>query len=247
MPDVSIKTLLEAGVHFGHQTHRWNPQMAPYLFGAKNGVHIIDLDQTLGYLHEAQKQVEEITANGGSILFVGTKRQGKEAIRSAADRAGMPYVTERWLGGMLTNFETIKTRLKRLADLTTEEAAGDWDRLPKKELARKREDQRRLTMLLGGIRNLTVVPEAVFVADTVREDLAVKEARKLGLPVIGVIDSNANPASADYRIPANDDAIRAIAVIAEALADAALAGKARHEKSQAAAASPQPKPVAEEV
>jgi small subunit ribosomal protein S2 len=243
MVDTSIKSLLEAGVHFGHQTHRWNPKMAPFLFGDKSGIHIIDLDQTMGYLHEAQKQAEEVTAAGGNILFVGTKRQGKEAIKAAALRAGMPYVIERWLGGMLTNFETIKTRLKRLADLTTEEAAGDWERLPKKELARKREERDRLEMLLGGIRDLKMVPNAVFIGDVMREDLAVKEAKKLEIPIIGVIDSNADPRGIDYPIPGNDDAVRSIAIIAEAIADAAIAGKARHEKAAAAAAKEQPETV----
>lgn len=212
--------------------------MAPYLFDKRAGVHIIDLEQTLGYLHEAQKKVEELTATGQPVLFVGTKRQGKDGLRAAADRAGMPFVTERWLGGMLTNFNTIKKRLDRLAALTAEQEKGTWDHLPKKELARKREELERLTHMLGGIRHLEQVPAGVFVNDTVREDLAVKEANKLGLPLIGVVDSNADPTNIEYPIPANDDAVKAITVIADAIADAAAAGKAKYEK-QAAAPPPE--------
>lgn len=229
MPDLSVKSLLEAGVHFGHQTHRWNPKMAPYIFGERGGVHVIDLEQTLGYVVEAQKKVRETVAAGGSVLFVGTKRQGKDSIEAAAKRAGMPYVTERWLGGMLTNWNTISGRLKLLERLDEEKKQGSWDHFPKKEVARKNEELERLTMLLGGIRNLDRVPDILFIADIVREDLALNEAKRLRIPVIGVLDSNADPRRVDYPIPANDDAVRAIAIIAEAIADAALEGIKKRE------------------
>lgn len=228
MSEITVKSLLEAGVHFGHQTQRWNPKMADFIFGQRSGVHIIDLEQTLGYLHEAQNKVKEITKDGGLVLFVCTKRQGKEAIKAAADRAQMPYVTERWLGGLMTNFETIKTRLALLAKLREEKRSGDWERLPKKEVAKKTEQLARLEMLLGGVAALEKIPAAIFVCDVVREDLAVKEAKNLKLPVIGVVDSNANPKEIDYPIPGNDDAVGAITLIAEAIADAAVDGGGRY-------------------
>lgn len=224
MPDISVKSLLEAGVHFGHQTHRWNPKMAPYIFGERGGVHIIDLEQTLGYVYDAQKKVRETVAADGTVLFVGTKRQGKDSIEAAAKRAGMPYVTERWLGGMLTNWNTISGRLKLLERLAEEKEKGAWDHFPKKEIARKNEELERLTMLLGGIRTLDRVPDLLFIADVVREDLALNEAKRLGIPVIGVLDSNADPRNIEYPLPANDDAVRAIAIIADTIADAAIEG-----------------------
>lgn len=230
---VTVKNLLEAGVHFGHQTKRWNPKMAPFIFGARGGVHIIDLEQTVGYLHEAAAKAEEITAKGGTVLFVGTKRQGKDALVAAAERAGMPYVTERWLGGMLTNWNTIKTRLEHFKKLAAEKEAGDWERLPKKEVARKTEELQKLSTVLGGVKGLDEVPQAVFIGDVVREDLAVAEAKKLGLPVIGVLDSNADPAAADFPIPGNDDAVKAIELIANTIADACAAGHAKYEKQAA--------------
>ncbi len=202
--------------------------MAPFLFGERAGVHIIDLEQALGYLHEAQAAARDVAARGDKILFVGTKRQGKESIKAAATRCGMPYVTERWLGGLLTNWQTISERLKILARLSEEKAAGAWDRLPKKEVARKNDLLGRLEMLLGGIRDLEQPPAALYVADVVREDLAMAEARKLGLMVIGVVDSNANPAVATYPIPGNDDAVRAITIVAEAIAGAVAEGVAQH-------------------
>lgn len=235
MPEISIKSLLEAGVHFGHQTRRWNPKMAPWLFGDRDGVHIIDLEQALGYLHEAQAKVREVTKAGGLILFVGTKRQGKDTIKKAAEAAGMPYVTERWLGGLLTNFETIRERLKLLLRLTDEKASGDWERLPKKEQARKQDDLQRLETLLGGVKDLGDPPAAVYINDVVREDLAVKEAKKLGLPIIGVVDSNADPDLIDYPIPGNDDAVRAVAILAEAISEAAKEGREHYLKQAKAA------------
>lgn len=233
MADVTLQSLLEAGVHFGHQTRRWNPKMSPYLFGERAGVHIIDLDQSLAYLKEAQTKAEEITKGGATVLFVGTKRQGKDTVRAAAERAGQPFVVERWLGGMLTNFETIRTRLKLLAQLSDEKAAGDWDHLPKKEVARKQETLDRLETVLGGVRKLDKLPGALFINDVVREDLAVAEAQKLGIPIIGVIDSNADPRGIDYPIPANDDAVKAIQLIADAIADSAQAGADMYAKTSA--------------
>lgn len=234
---VTVKNLLEAGVHFGHQTKRWNPQMQPYLFGARGGVHIIDLEQTVGYLHQAAEAAEGIAAKGGTILFVGTKRQGKEAIKAAAERAHMPYVTERWLGGLLTNWETISTRLEHFKRLVQEQEAGDWERLPKKEVARKTEELEKLQTVLRGVKDLTEVPQALFVSDVVREDLAVAEGKKLKLPIIGVVDSNADPKAADYLIPGNDDAIKAIKIIADTIADACLKGRETYEKQAAAQAA----------
>lgn len=243
MSDITVKSLLEAGVHFGHQTHRWNPKMAPWLFGERSGVHIIDLEQTMGYLNQAAKKAEEVTASGGKILFVGTKRQGREVIKTTAEKAGMPYVIERWLGGTLTNWTVIQERLRLLARLTDEQATGDWDRLPKKEVAKKQRELERLQKLLGGLKDLGDVPEAVFVNDVVREDLAIKEAHKLGLIIIGVVDSNADPSLITHPIPGNDDAVRSIAVVAGLIADAALRGKTAFDK-QARQAEPEAKPTA---
>lgn len=222
---VTVQSLMEAGVHFGHQTRRWNPQMAPYLFGERGGVHIIDLDQTLEALQIATSAVEKIVASGGSVLFVGTKRQGKAALQEAAAKASMPYVTERWLGGLLTNFPTIKRRLDVLNRLAAEEADGDWNHLPKKEAGRKLDALKRLQAMLGGMKDVDKLPEALFVNDVVRESLAIAEAKKLGLPIIGVLDSNADPRGITYPIPANDDAVKAIQLIADEVAEACLRGK----------------------
>lgn len=220
-------------MHFGHQTQRWNPKMAPYLFGQRAGVHIIDLEQTVGYLHEAAKQAEAVCAEGGLVLFVGTKRQGKDALTEAATQANMPYVTERWLGGMLTNWNTISERLEHFRKLASEKESGDWERLPKKEIARKQDQLDKLTALLAGVKEMRELPRAVFVNDVVREDLAVREAKKLGLPVIGVVDSNADPTGIEYPIPANDDAVKAIAIVAQAIGEACATGRAAYEKKAA--------------
>jgi small subunit ribosomal protein S2 len=233
MPDTTVKSLLEAGVHFGHQTSRWNPQMEPFLFGARGGVHIIDLEQTVGYLKDAEAFAEKTAKDGGKILFVGTKRQGKAIIKEAAVAAGMPYIIERWLGGTLTNFPTIHERLTLLLRLRKEKADGDWERLPKKEVARKQDSLDRLEMLLGGMADLDKVPAAVFVGDVMREKLAVHEARKLKIPVIGVIDSNADPKGIDYPIPANDDAVGAIKLVTDTIAEAAGRGWALYLKQAA--------------
>ncbi len=222
---VTVQSLMEAGVHFGHQTRRWNPQMAPYLFGERGGVHIIDLDQTLEALSVATSAVEKIVASGGTVLFVGTKRQGKAALQEAAGKASMPYVTERWLGGLLTNFPTIKRRLDVLNRLSTEEEAGDWNHLPKKEAGRKLDELKRLQTMLGGMKDTDKLPEAIFVNDVVRESLAIAEAKKLGLPIIGVLDSNADPRGITYPIPANDDAVKAIQLIADEISEACIRGK----------------------
>jgi small subunit ribosomal protein S2 len=235
MATVTIKSLLEAGVHFGHQTRRWNPKMTSYIFGERDGVHIIDLEQTLGYLHEAEAAAERIAKDGGTVLFVGTKRQGKDILRSAAERARMPYINERWLGGFLTNFDTVKTRLERLRKLRAGKEAGDWDRLPKGEQAMLQRELARLETTLGGVADLEKRPEALFVNDVAREKWAVAEARKLKIPVIAVVDSNANPEGITYPIPGNDDAVSAISLIAEAIASAVAKGRELYEKSAKAA------------
>ncbi|HEY8109071.1 MAG TPA: 30S ribosomal protein S2 [Patescibacteria group bacterium] len=234
MATVTIKSLLEAGVHFGHQTRRWNPKMTDYIFGERDGVHIIDLEQTLGYLHEAEAAAERVAKDGGTVLFVGTKRQGKDILRSAAERAKMPYINERWLGGFLTNFDTVKTRLERLRKLRAGKEAGDWDRLPKGEQAMLQRELSRLETTLGGVADLEKRPEALFVNDVVREKWTVAEAKKLGIPVIGVVDSNANPQGIDHPIPGNDDAVSAISLIAEAIATAVAKGREAYEKSSKA-------------
>lgn len=233
MSEATVKSLLEAGVHFGHQTSRWNPKMAPYLFGARGGVHIIDLEQTVGYLKEAEAFAEKTAKDGGKVLFVGTKRQGKAIIKEAATEADMPYVIERWLGGTLTNFPTIHERLNLLLRLRKEKADGDWERLPKKEVARKQDTLDRLETLLGGLADLDKLPAAVFVGDVMRERLAIQEAKKLGIPVIGVTDSNADPTGIDYPIPANDDAVGAIKLITDTIAQAAGRGYALYQKQAA--------------
>ncbi|MEX2209282.1 MAG: 30S ribosomal protein S2 [Patescibacteria group bacterium] len=235
MTDITLKSLLEAGVHFGHQTRRWNPQMATFLFGERGGVHIIDLEQTLGYLHEAQAFAERTAKDGGKVLFVGTKRQGKDVVRAAAERIGMPYVTERWLGGFLTNFETIRRRIEQLRKLRSGKEAGEWDKLPKGEQAMKQRELDRLENTLGGAAELESPPEALFVSDVAREKWAVAEAKKLGIPVIGVVDSNADPTGIDYPIPGNDDAVSAISLIVSAIASSVSAGKEAYQRSAKAA------------
>lgn len=228
-------------MHFGHQTSRWNPKMAPFIFGDRAGVHVIDLEQTVGYLKAAEAKAEEITKEGGLVLFVGTKRQGKAITKEAAERARMPYVIERWLGGTLTNFPTIKERLELLSTLRDEKKTGDWERLPKKEVARKQDELDRLEHLLGGLAGLEKPPAAVFLNDVVREQLALHEARKLGLPVIAVLDSNADPTGIDYPIPGNDDAVGAIKLITDTIADAASRGHQLYQKQSAKLAEQQAK------
>ncbi len=221
---VSMKMLLEAGVHFGHQTRRWDPRMKQFIFTQRNGIHIIDLQQTVPMLNDAYEYVRELATVGRTILFVGTKKQGHESIQTEATRCGMPYVTRRWLGGMLTNFRTIQSRVKRLEELEARHAADEFERLPKKEARKLRDEMARLSRLFGGIRSMKELPAAIFVIDPHRERLAVAEARRLELPIVAMVDTNCNPEEIDYVIPANDDAIRAIRLLTTKIADAAMEG-----------------------
>ncbi len=225
MASVSMRQLLEAGVHFGHQTRRWNPKMRPYIFAERNGIHIIDLAQTVQRLDVALDFVRTTAAHGETVLFVGTKKQAQEPIAEEAARAGMPYVNQRWLGGMLTNFVTIRKRLALLDQLEARQANGDFDRMTKKEAAKLVEELTRLQRTLGGMRRMKRLPGAIFVIDPHREHIAVTEARKLEIPVVGTGDTNIDPDELDYIIPANDDAIRAIRLLCHLVADAAVAGQ----------------------
>ena len=223
---ISMKALLETGVHFGHRTRKWNPRMKPYIFTERNGIHIIDLQQTVTALDAAYALVRDLVANGGTVLFVGTKRQAQEAIEKEAARAGLPYINQRWLGGTLTNWKTIKERLNEMKKLEERRDTGDFERLTKKEgliLTRK---IAKLQERLGGIRDLKKLPDLIFVVDVHREETAVQEANKLGIPVLALVDTNCDPSGVDYVIPANDDAIRAIKLLTAKLADAALEGRA---------------------
>ncbi len=224
MPSVSMRQLLEAGVHFGHQTRRWNPKMRPFIFAERNGIHIIDLAQTVQRLDAALEAVRETVARGELVLFVGTKKQAQEPVAQEATRAGMPYVNKRWLGGMLTNFVTIKKRMGLLEQLEAREAAGDFERMTKKEAAKLTEEMVKLQGTLGGMRKMKRLPGAIFIVDPHRERIAVTEANKLELPVIGTGDTNVDPDELDFIIPANDDAIRAIRLLCSLVADAAIEG-----------------------
>ena len=221
---ISIQTLLDAGVHFGHQTRRWNPKMAPYIFGARNGIHILDLKQTMYALDEAYTFLAELGSAGKTVLFVGTKKQAQAPIRAAAERAGQPYVNYRWMGGMLTNYQTIKGRVKRMSEIEAMKADGTFDAYTKKEQAGLDKELGKLTDALGGIREMNGLPDAVFIVDTKLEENAVREARRLSIPIIGLIDTNADPDEIDYGIPANDDAIRSVELMCDIVADAILAG-----------------------
>ncbi len=235
---VSIKDLLEAGVHFGHQTRRWNPKMKQYIFGERNGIYIIDLQKTHKLLQEALQFVQDLAAQGRNVLFIGTKRQAQEAIAEEAKRCGMPFVTERWLGGLLTNFLTVRRSLERLRELEmtlTGPQETQRERLTKKELAGLDKERQRLEKNLSGIKGMKTVPDAVFVIDTRREAIAVAEARKLKVPVIGILDTNSDPDEVDVPIPGNDDALRAIRLFASKVADAVLAGRGLREASLAEA------------
>jgi small subunit ribosomal protein S2 len=225
MAAVSMRQLLEAGVHFGHQTRRWNPKMRPYIFAERNGIHIIDLAQTVRRLDTALEFVRETAARGDTILFIGTKKQSQEPITEEATRAGQPYVNQRWLGGMLTNFVTIKKRLALLEQLEARQANGDFDRMTKKEASKLLDELTRLQRTLGGMRKMKRLPGAVFVVDPHRERIAVTEARKLEIPVVGTGDTNVDPDELDYIIPANDDAIRSIRLLCGLIADAAISGQ----------------------
>lgn len=224
MPVVAMKSLLETGVHFGHRTKRWNPKMKPYIFTERNGVHIIDLQQTIVAIDNAATLIRDIVARGGTVLFIGTKRQAQEPIATQAQRAGQPYITERFLGGTLTNWRTIRARLERLAELEAMKERGELERFTKKEALLRMREIDRLNRRMGGIKNMRRLPDALFIVDVCREANAIKEANRLGIPVIAMVDTNCDPDGVDYVIPANDDAIRAIKLIVEAMANAALEG-----------------------
>ena len=228
MAKVSMRDMLEAGAHFGHQTSRWNPRMRPYIYGAKNGVHIINLQRTARLLRDALNYVSRLGQKGDQILFVGTKRQAQDVIQAEAERSKQPYVTHRWLGGMLTNYRTIKQSLDRLETIEKRLGVGSVERLTKKEVIRLEREHAKLTRNLGGIREMPKVPGAVFIVDTVKEHIALAEAKKLGITVVGLVDTNSDPSDVDYPIPCNDDAIRAIRLFAAAISDAYLEGQALH-------------------
>ncbi len=232
MSGIALKDLLEAGVHFGHQTKRWNPKMKAYIFGERNGIYIIDLAKTAKLFREAEQFTTDLAADGRTILFVGTKRQAQDAIAEEAQRCGMYFVNQRWLGGLLTNFATIQRSLGRLRDLEAMETDGRYDTLSKKEISQLEKEKRKLQKNLEGIRNMSRLPDALFVVDTRKEQIAVDEARKLKIPVIGVVDTNCDPDEVDYVIPGNDDALRAIRLFASRMADAVLAGRGIRESSQ---------------
>ena len=225
MAVISMKQLLEAGVHFGHQTRRWNPKMAPYIFTERNGIYIIDLQKTYPMLYTALNAAREVAAQGGKILFVGTKKQAQESIESEAKRCNMYYVNNRWLGGMLTNFRTIQTRIRRLNDIDKMEQSGQFDLLPKKEVIQLKAEREKLEQNIGGIREMKKLPGALFVVDPRKEHIAVTEARILNIPIVAIVDTNCDPDEIDYVIPGNDDAIRAVKLIAGKMADAVLEGK----------------------
>ena len=237
MAVVSMKQLLEAGVHFGHQTRRWNPKMAPYIYTERNGIYIIDLQKTVKKLEEAYNFVRELAANGQSILFVGTKKQAQDAVKVEAERCGMYYVNERWLGGMLTNFRTIQSRIARLHAIETMSQDGTFDVLPKKEVIQLKKEWEKLEKNLGGIKNMTRVPDAIFVVDPKKERICVQEAHALGITLIGIGDTNCDPEELDYIIPGNDDAIRAVKLIVSKMADAVIEANQGEESLTAADAN----------
>jgi small subunit ribosomal protein S2 len=225
MPVVSMKNLLEAGVHFGHQTRRWNPKMKPYIFTERSGIYILDLQRTLRELEHAHSFTRTLSSHGGSVLFVGTKKQAQEPIQSEAERSGMPYVNNRWLGGMLTNFVTMRGRVKRMEELEAMDADGRMATLPKKEQLLLRKELGKLQANLNGVRDMRELPKAVFIVDTKREDIAIHEAQRLKIPIIGLVDTNADPDDVDYVIPGNDDAIRSVGLMCRVIADAVIEGR----------------------
>jgi small subunit ribosomal protein S2 len=230
---IALKDLLEAGVHFGHQTKRWNPKMKPYIFGERNGIYIIDLAKTAKLFRDAEEFVTSLAADGRTVLFVGTKRQAQDAIAEEAQRSSMFFVNQRWLGGLLTNFSTIQRSLARLRELEAMETDGRYETLSKKEIAQLEKEKRKLQKNLDGIRNMARLPDALFVVDTRKEKIAVDEARKLKIPVIGVVDTNCDPDEVDYVIPGNDDALRAIRLFASKIAEAVISGRGMRESAQA--------------
>ena len=229
MAVISMRDLLEAGVHFGHSKGRWNPKMAPLLYGVRNGIHIIDLNKTVIYLEQAYHFVADSVAQGAEVLFVGTKKQAKDVIREEAERAGVPYVNERWVGGLLTNFRTVRKSIQRLITLERMEAEGVFDVLPKKEVRELKRKRDRLRKLYGGIVNMERLPNILWIVDTVRENIAVQEAKKLGITVVAIADSNCDPDLIDYPVPGNDDAIKSIKILTSKIADAIIEGKQRRE------------------
>ncbi|HJD24084.1 MAG TPA: 30S ribosomal protein S2 [Firmicutes bacterium] len=231
MAVVSMKQLLEAGVHFGHQTRRWNPKMAPYIFTERNGIYIIDLQKTVRKLEEAYMFVRDLAANGETVLFVGTKKQAQDSIRDEATRAGAHYVNARWLGGMLTNFRTIRGRIARLTQLKAMQEDGTFDLLPKKEVIKLNHEIEKLEKFLGGIKDMKKLPGALFIVDPRKEKIAVAEAHKLGIPIVAIVDTNCDPDEVDYVIPGNDDAIRAVKLIASTMANAIIEGRQGQEEA----------------
>ena len=222
MSVISMKQLLEAGVHFGHQTRRWNPKMAEYIYTERNGIYIIDLQKSVTKVDECYHALADIVADGGTVLFVGTKKQAQEAVKTEAERCGMYYINERWLGGMLTNFKTIQSRIERLRAIETMSEDGTFDVLPKKEVIALKKEWEKLEKNLGGIKNMTRIPDAIFVVDPKKERICVQEAHTLGIPLIGIADTNCDPEELDYVIPGNDDAIRAVKLIVSKMADAVI-------------------------
>ena len=251
MAIVSMRQMLEAGVHFGHQTHRWNPRMKRFIFGERNGIYIIDLEQTLDRVDTSYKFVRDMVANGGSILFIGTKKQAQDPIKFFADKCGMPYINERWLGGMLTNFDTISKRVQKMQDYERMRDTGEFELMPKKEALLISRELEKLQKNLSGIRNMARRPTAVFIIDTMKESIAVTEANKLGLPVIAVVDTNVNPDLITFPIPGNDDAIRANELMARVICEAVIEGRFIAEKtsgrSSAPAAAPTPRSADEQA
>ena len=235
MPQVTMRQMLEAGVHFGHQTRYWNPRMAPYIFGARGKIHIINLERTLPLFTDAMNFLSGLAQKRGSVLFVGTKRSARDSVKEEAVRCGMPYVSARWLGGMLTNFRTVKASITRLKEIETMSTDGSFDKLVKHEVLGLVREKEKLDKSLGGIKNMNGLPDALFVIDIGHEDIAVKEARKLGIPVVAVVDTNYDPSLVDYAIPGNDDAIRAVQLYTRAAADSVLEGKAASPQSMAGA------------
>ncbi|MGE3955921.1 MAG: 30S ribosomal protein S2 [Vicinamibacterales bacterium] len=236
MSSIAMKDLLEAGVHFGHQTKRWNPKMKEYIFGERNGIYILDLGKTVKLFRSAEEFVTNLAAEGKTILFVGTKRQAQDVIAEESQRCGMFYVNERWLGGLLTNFATIQRSLGRLRDLEAMTTDGRYDTLSKKEIARNEKERRKLTKNLEGIRGMSRLPDAIFIVDTKKEQIAVDEARKLKIPIIGIVDTNADPDQVDFVIPGNDDALRSIRLFAGAIANAVISGRDMKQSVDAEAA-----------
>jgi small subunit ribosomal protein S2 len=230
---ISMKQLLEAGVHFGHQTRRWNPKMAPYIFTDRNGIYIIDLQKTVKKIEEAYNFIKQVAVDGGTLLFVGTKKQAQDAVREEADRCGMFYVNQRWLGGMMTNFQTIRRRINRLQELEQMESEGAINVLPKKEVAGLMREKEKLQKSVGGIKGMKKPPDAIFVIDPRKERIAVAEARKLKIPIVAVVDTNCDPDEIDYVIPGNDDAIRAVRLMTSKMADAILEGRQGEQLAEA--------------